>query len=228
MGWRRVTNDGVRNVRIPSVTVRRLPVYLRALSQLRQRGVEIVSSAELSRYTGYSSEQIRKDLAYFGAFGTRGVGYSAELLVQRIRCILGLDQPIAAAIVGAGHLGTALARYNIARDRDIRVTAIFDDDPAKIGLSIDGVRVYSAGEMQDVIRSRQIKLAIVAVPEGAAQRVVDELVAAGVRAVLNFAPVNLSVPDDVYVQDIDLSLELQSLAYYVAGAANSGRGGRHG
>lgn len=223
MGWRRMTTDGTRSMRIPNVAVRRLPVYLRVLTALNEQGVEIVSSAELSRHTGYSSEQIRKDLAYFGAFGTRGVGYNTQLLIQRIRSILGLDRPLAAVIVGAGNLGTALARYNIVRDRDIKIKAIFDTDPSKVGQQIEGVPVYDAEHMDRVIRQQNLKLAILTVPGSFAQQVADQLVAAGIRAILNFAPVNLSVPDDVYVQDIDLSLELQSLAYYVAGAAAGDR-----
>lgn len=218
--------DGARSVRIPNVAVRRLPVYLRALTELSQRGVQIVSSAELSRHTGYSSEQIRKDLAYFGAFGTRGVGYNSDLLIERIRSILGLNRTIPAALVGAGHLGTALARYNIIRDHDIKITAIFDNDPAKVGDNIEGVPIYHAEQLHEIISQRMIKLVILAVPGPVAQQVVDSVVGAGVKAILNFAPVNLAVPDDVFVQDIDLSLELQSLAYYVSGEWTSGRNGR--
>ena len=218
-----MTENGARTVHIPEVAVRRLPVYLRVLNQLRRQGVDIISSAELARHTGYSSEQIRKDLAYFGAFGTRGVGYSTELLAQRIRSILGLGQPIPAAIVGAGHLGTALARYNIVRDRDIRIVALFDNDPRKVGTYIEGVRVYDAERMKDIIAEQGIRLAIVSVPGSAAQDVTQRLVAAGGRAILNFSPINLVVPEHVYVQDIDLSLELQSLAYYVSKAQGHGR-----
>lgn len=205
----------VRRGRIPDVAVRRLPVYLRALGELAERHVEIVSSAELARRTGFSSEQIRKDLAYFGAFGTRGVGYRTAVLRDRLRAILGLDRNPRAALVGAGHLGTALARYALTRDQGVRIAAIFDNDPARIGTEVAGVIVQPVDRLEASCREAGIRIGIVAVPAGAAQSVADALVRGGVRAVLNFAPVKLRVPRGVYVQDVDLSMELQSLAYYV-------------
>ena len=208
--------QGARNARIPEVVIRRLPLYLRVVADLVERNVPIVSSAELARLTGFSSEQIRKDFACFGAFGTRGVGYRTDVLWRHIRSTLGLDRPVHAVLIGAGNLGTAFARYTILRDRDIRLVAIFDADRRKVGTEIEGVPIHHTEEMQDVIRRLGARMAIVAVPAEVAQQVVDQAVGAGVTAVLNFCPVKLRVPDHVHVQDVDLSLELQSLAYYVS------------
>lgn len=192
-------------------------MYLRALDQKRERGVEIVSSAELARQTGFTSEQIRKDLAYFGAFGTRGVGYSVDSLSDRIRRILGLHREVPAVLVGAGHLGTALARYNLTRSQPVRIVAIFDTDPGKIGTRIESVGIEPLERLGEVVRERGVRLAILAVPAAAAQAVASRLVEAGVEGVLNFSPVQLQVGEGVQVQQIDLSLELESLAYYTVG-----------
>lgn len=206
----------MRRARIPEVSVRRLPVYLRVLTELAEQQVEVVSSAELARRTGFSSEQIRKDLAYFGAFGTRGVGYHTELLRTRIRQILGLDRDVRAALVGAGNLGTALARYVLTRDHGVRIVAIFDSDPRRVGAEIAGVPVRPAEQLEDACRRLDVRIGIIAVPAQAAQQVAERLARAGVVALLNFAPVRLRVEPPVHVQDVDLSLALQSLAYYAA------------
>jgi redox-sensing transcriptional repressor len=208
--------------RIPQVSVKRLPVYLRALSDLAARRVEIVSSADLARLTGFSSEQIRKDLAYFGSFGTRGVGYHTDALLERIRRVLGLHRDIAVALVGAGHLGTALARYNQSQEQHVDIRAIFDADPAKIGQIIGGARVRDVAELPRVVREQGIRMGVVAVPADQAQRVAEALCAAGVEAILNFAPVRLEVPPSVHVENIDLSQALQALAYYTAAGAKDG------
>lgn len=201
--------------RVPDVAIRRLPVYLRALEELQAEDHEMVSSADLAARTGYSSEQIRKDLAHFGAFGTRGVGYHTDVLIDRLRRILGLHREVPIALVGAGHLGTALVRYNRTRHRDVRIVAVFDSDPGRIGQEIEGVVIEPAERMEEVIRAAGIRVAVIAVPAGAAQEVARRLVRAGVEAILNFAPVSLQVPPGVVVQNIDLTLELQSLAYYI-------------
>lgn len=208
------------SARIPQVSVKRLPVYLRALSGLAARRVEIVSSADLARLTGFSSEQIRKDLAYFGSFGTRGVGYHTDALLERIRRVLGLHRDIAVALVGAGHLGTALARYNQGQEHHVEIRAIFDADPAKIGQAIGGTAVLDVRDLGATVRAQGIRLAVVAVPAAQAQGVAAELCAAGVEAILNFAPVRLEVPPSVHVENIDLSQALQSLAFYTALGAN--------
>jgi len=180
--------------------------------------VDVVSSAELGRLTGFSSEQIRKDLAYFGAFGTRGVGYSTAQLARRIERILGFDRPILAALVGAGNLGTALIRYNSSRDQDVLIKAVFDDDPSKVGTLLEGIRVTPTAHLETVVRSAGIRMGIIAVPASVAQEVAKRMVKAGVTALLNFAPVSLKVPEGVFVRDVDLTIELQSLAYYTVAA----------
>lgn len=207
---------GIRGGRVPEAAVRRLPVYLRVLEDLRQGETDIVSSAELARMTGFSSEQIRKDLTYFGAFGIRGVGYRTETLSVQLREILGLDRQVPAALVGAGNLGTALARYNILRHRDVRIVGIFDNDPGKFGSYIEHIPVRPTDDMEAVIARESIRMAIVTVPADAAQKMVTRLVEAGVEAILNFSPTQLRVPPGVYIQNIDLSIELRSLAYYVS------------
>lgn len=202
--------------RIPEAAIRRLPVYLRVLEDLRDADVKILSSAELAARAGFSPEQIRKDLAYFGAFGTRGVGYETAGLAAEIRRILGLDDGVGAALVGAGHLGTALARHSMAQGKGVRIAGIFDNDPAKIGRDIDGLPVRPIADLAKVGRELRVQIGILAVPAAAGQRVADRLVAAGCQALLNFSPAKLVVPADVFVQNIDLTMELQSLAYYTS------------
>ena len=203
--------------KIPEAAIRRLPVYLRVLDELIEDGVEVTSSADLAGRTGLSSEQIRKDLAYFGAFGTRGVGYDTCLLNRRIKKILGLTHPAKVALVGVGNLGTALIRYNLAQPKDIHITAAFDADPRKVGFRLGELEVQNPERMEQVIRSQGIKMAVLTVPAQEAQLVAEQLAVAGVEAILNFSPVKLKVPG-VYVQDVDLTIELQSLAYYTNGA----------
>lgn len=205
-----------RNQRIPDAAVRRLPAYLRVLEELQRERVAVVSSTELSARTGFSPEQIRKDLAYFGAFGTRGVGYETEALARRIRRILGLHGTIHAALVGAGNLGTALARYTLSRHEDVRIVAIFDVDPAKVGKGIQGVAISPMDQLIPVCRRLGVKIGIIAVPASEAQAVASALAEAGVEAILNFSPVKIHVSDPVYVQNIDLTMELQSLAYHTS------------
>lgn len=206
----------MRRPKIPEAAIKRLPVYLRVLDEMQAVEVPIVSSAEMAERTGFSPEQIRKDLAYFGAFGTRGVGYDTALLRRRISRILGLHQGVRAALVGAGHLGYALARYSLSKHKDVQIAAIFDVDPAKVGTRIGDVAIRHVSEMETVVREQGIKIGIIAVPAEEAQRVLDALAAAGVEAVLNFAPAKLKVPDGVFLQNIDLTIELQSLAYYTS------------
>jgi redox-sensing transcriptional repressor len=198
--------------RIPDATIRRLPAYLRALEE---GGSERCTSQELGRRTGFSSEQVRKDLAYFGAFGTRGVGYDKKALQAEIRRILGLDMGVRAVLVGAGHLGTALANFMRRVHKDVVVVALFDSDPAKIGTRVAGIPVLGIDRLEPVVAEQVVALGIVAVPAEAAQSVADALVRGGVRGLLNFAPVTLSVASTVYVRNIDLSVELQALAYFV-------------
>lgn len=203
--------------RIPSVAVRRLPLYLRVLQEFSAEGVEVTSSADLSRRCGYSSEQIRKDLAYFGAFGTRGLGYDVAQLSQQLRRILGLTAPVPVALVGAGNLGTALIRYARENSRDTYVAAVFDADPRKVGSEIGGVQVRPVTELRQAIAELGIRIGVIAVPGENARQVFDELCAARVTAILNFAPTKLE-RRAVNVQNVDLTTELQSLAYFALGA----------
>lgn len=206
----------MRKPKIPDAAIKRLPVYLRVLEQTAEAEIQIISSAELAEKTGFSPEQIRKDLAYFGAFGTRGVGYDVVLLSRRISRILGLHQGVNAALVGAGHLGFALARYSISQHKDVKITAIFDADPAKIGTEIMGVKIHPVDELVRLCQEQDIKIGIVAVPADKAQSTAELLAEGGVEAILNFAPAKLKLPHHVFVQNIDLTIELQSLAYYTS------------
>lgn len=213
----------MRKPKIPEAAIKRLPVYLRVLEETAAADVQIISSAELAEKTGFSPEQIRKDLAYFGAFGTRGVGYDATLLSRRISRILGLHQGVNAALVGAGHLGYALARYSIARHKDVRITAIFDADPTKVGTEIMGVTVQPISSLVEVVRQQNVKIGIITVPAPAAQATGELLQEAGVEAILNFAPAKLRLGPNVFVQNIDLSIELQSLAYYTSASEDEAK-----
>lgn len=181
----------MRKSKIPDAAIRRLPVYLRVLEETLGNETQIISSAELAESTGFSPEQIRKDLAYFGAFGTRGVGYDTSLLSRRISRILGLHLGVRAALVGAGHLGFALARYSISRHKDVRITNIFDADPSKVGTDIMGVPIHDIADLNSVVREAGIKIGIIAVPATEAQAVAEQLQAAGIEAILNFAPAKL-------------------------------------
>lgn len=206
----------MRKPKIPEAAIKRLPVYLRVLEELVASEVQIISSAELADRTGFSPEQIRKDLAYFGAFGTRGVGYDTSLLSRRIAKILGLHDGVKAVLVGAGHLGHALARYSLTNHKDVRIISIFDNDPTKVGTTIENVVVRPVSEMAATIQADGVRIAIIAVPASEAQKVGEALAAAGIEAILNFAPAKLRLPGRVFVQNIDLTIELQSLAYYTS------------
>jgi len=208
------------------VVVKRLPVYLRVLNELKDEAVDIVSSHELARRTGFSSEQIRKDLACFGALGTRGLGYRTDVLRERIRSVLGLDRTLNVVLVGAGNLGTALARYTLSRETGINLVAVFDDDPEKVGRRIEDVEIRAMADLAGVLAEQGVRVAILAVPASAAQGVTDLLVAGGVEAILNFSPAKLDGRGKAYVKNIDLAIELQSLAYYASGEA--GRAGTSG
>lgn len=197
-------------------TVSRLPGYLRALSSLAGSGTVRVSSAELARLTGASPAVLRRDLAGLGQLGRRGVGYPVATLQQAISRALGLveDQPV--VLVGAGHLGSALAGYAGFEDRGLRLCAVLDADPRLIGQRRGAVVVQSIDELEDTVTAAAARLAILAVPTGAAQSVAERLVAAGIRGLLNFAPVDLAVPAGVTVRAVDLSTELQILAFHQA------------
>jgi redox-sensing transcriptional repressor len=199
---------------IPEATVARLPVYLRALYTLAERGVSTVASDELARATGVNSAKLRKDLSHLGSYGIRGVGYDVEYLVYQVSRALGLTQSWPVVIVGAGNLGRALAHYGGFVTRGFQIEAVFDTDQSLIGGDIGGVVVRPASELESVVTSQNIAIGVIAVPAGAAQSVCDRLVAAGVTSILNFAPLVLNVPEGVDVRKVDLSIELQILAFH--------------
>jgi len=202
--------------RIPEMTVRRLSVYTRSLLQLEEDGVKTISSQELAERFSLNSAQVRKDLAYFGEFGVRGIGYYVSGLKAELQRILGLDREWPIALVGFGNLGSALFHYKGFGRQGFRIAVIFDDDPAKIGRSVDGVPITGTKDMGRELRARAIQIAIVAVPAEGAQVVTDQLVAAGVRAVLNFAPARLRVAREIRLKNVDLSIELETLSFYLA------------
>ncbi len=200
---------------VPAIVVGRLPLYLRALTHLKQEGRRVTSSQELSERLGFSSAQIRKDLSYFGEFGKQGTGYEINHLEGELRSILKVNRVWDMALVGAGDLGHAIAHYNGFEARGFKIAAIFDNDPHKIGSMMGHWKVQPVEELRDVIRNKKIAVGIVAVPAPVAQRTADLLVDAGVRAILNYAPVTLNVPPKVKVFDIDPVAGLQSMTYYL-------------
>jgi redox-sensing transcriptional repressor len=200
---------------IPDIVISRLPVYLRALTRMLGEGDEITSSHELGERLGISSAQIRKDLSHFGEFGKQGTGYQIKFLVDQLRRILKVDNEWDVALVGAGAIGHALAHYNGFRDRGFRISLIFDNDPAKIGTLLNGFEVLDIQRLGELVSQAGITLAMLAVPAEAAQAVADELVKAGIRGILSYAPINISVPSHVYVQQIDPVVHLQRITYYV-------------
>jgi redox-sensing transcriptional repressor len=199
---------------IPEATVNRLPVYLRALYALADRGVATVSSEELAAAAGVNSAKLRKDLSHLGSYGTRGVGYDVEYLVYQVSRELGLTQDWPVVIVGAGNLGRALANYGGFASRGFRVAAIFDTDPLTVGTEIADQVVRPADEIEAVIARYRVSIGVIATPAAAAQTVCERLVAAGITSILNFAPVVLTVPPGVDVRKVDLSIELQILAFH--------------
>lgn len=201
------------------MTIRRLSVYTRCLLQLEEDGVKTVSSQELAERFNLNSAQVRKDLAYFGEFGVRGIGYYVSGLKVELQRILGLDREWAVALVGFGNLGSALFRYKGFGRQGFRIAAIFDDDPAKSGREVDGVPILPITELAREAKSRGVQIGIVAVPGEGAQDVTDRLVAAGIKAILNFAPTRIRVPRDVRLKDVDLSIELETLSFYLAKVA---------
>lgn len=198
----------------PKSVVKRLPVYLRILDNLIRRDVEVISSRVLSDETGFTAEQIRKDLAYFGAFGTRGTGYNTNYLREKLLRIIGLHRTTKIIVVGYGHLGKALTRYNVGKNPYVDIIGVFDINPQEEESENGGIRVLGMELLPEVIQAEQVTVAILTVPAEAAQEVVDLLVKNGITAILNFAPTNLNVPEHVYVHNTDLTIELQTLIYY--------------
>ena len=201
--------------RIPERTITRLSIYLRCLEELATDGTTAVSSQQLAERFGLNSAQVRKDLAYFGQFGVRGLGYYTVELKQSLERILGLNQKWEVALVGLGNLGSALLNYRGFQQRGFRILVVFENDPSKVGRRIGRIPVHHVQKLVSILKRRRIKMAVIAVPAGTAQGVADRLVAAGVNAILNFAPTQLSVPKGVKVQNVDLSVMLKTLSFYV-------------
>ncbi|MFL6170379.1 MAG: redox-sensing transcriptional repressor Rex [Ornithinibacter sp.] len=199
---------------IPEATVARLPGYLRALTSLARDGIASVSSEELASAAGVSSTMLRKDLSHLGSYGVRGVGYDVERLASEITAALGLTQDWPVAIVGMGNLGRALAAYRGFAERGFRVIALLDGDPRVVGESVSGQRVRPMTDLPALVTDDGLAIGVIATPSEGAQQACDDLVEAGVRSVLNFAPAVLAVPDGVVVRKVDLSTELQILAFH--------------
>ena len=213
--WPKGVTKGPRTRGIPQATVARLPLYLRALGTLGEQGSAMVSSEELAVAAGVNSAKLRKDLSYLGSYGTRGVGYDVDYLVYQISRELGLTQDWPVVIVGLGHLGHALANYGGFASRGFAVQALVDTDPAIVGTTVADLTVAPLTDLEAIVRDERIAIGVLATPASVAQDVCDRLVAAGVRSILNFAPSVLVVPGDVEVRQVDLSTELQILAFHV-------------
>lgn len=212
----------MKPMKIPEKTVTRLSIYLRCLEELEADGVASVSSRQLAERFGLNSAQVRKDLAYFGQFGVRGLGYYIAELKHNLERILGLKQDWEVALVGVGNLGSALIAYKGFQARGFKIGLAFDADPAKMGQVVGDVQITEIGKLVQAVRRKKVKIAVLAVPAGAAQSVTDLLVEAGVTAILNFAPAQLTVPEGVKVQNVDLSVLLKTLSYHTVRTTRSG------
>ena len=201
--------------KIPDIIIGRLPVYLRALQRLADKGIQTTSSQELGEIVSISAAQIRKDISQFGEFGKQGTGYSIPFLIERLRDILKVNRSWEVVIVGTGDMGHALARYNGFNNRGFQISMVFDNDPKKIGQKVGEFEILDSAVMAEKIKQNKIKIAMLTVPATAAQEMADQLVKAGVKAILNYAPTSLNVPDDVHVQYIDPVTHLQRMTYYL-------------
>lgn len=201
--------------KIPDIIIGRLPIYLRALQRMAERGIQTTSSQELGEIVGISAAQIRKDISQFGEFGKQGTGYSIPFLIERLRGILRVDRVWEVVIVGMGDMGHALARYNGFTDRGFRVRMVFDNDPAKVGQKVGEYEINDISGMVEKIKQNKVKIAMLTVPAKAAQEMTDQLVKAGIKSILNYAPISLNVPSGVKVQYIDPVTHLQRMTYYL-------------
>jgi len=201
--------------KIPDIIIGRLPIYLRALQRMAEKGMKTTSSQELGEHVGISAAQIRKDISQFGEFGKQGTGYSISFLIDKLREILKVHRMWDVVIVGAGDMGHALARYQGFLNRGFNVAMIFDIDSSKVGQKVGEFTIEDASGMVERIHGAGIKMAMMTVPAASAQAVADKLVQAGVKAILNYAPISLNVPNGVHVQYIDPSIHLQRMTYYL-------------
>jgi len=204
--------------RPPDISITRLAIYLRFLEDyLRAKGPQAtINSTELAGFLDINHHQIRKDLSYFGKFGKQGIGYPVEELKDKISRILGLGKERYLCLCGLGNLGSALLAYRGFKQKNLNIVAVFDNDPVKIGRTVAGVKVYGPKAIIPVVKRFNIDIAIVAVPQAAAQDIADRLIKAGIRAILNFAPLKLNVPKRVRLRDVDLSAELINLTYFIS------------
>lgn len=202
-----------QKIDIPRKSIYRLSIYQRCLSRLRENGVDTVSSEALAKAAGVKPTQLRKDLTYFGQFGTRGLGYSVDMLSATISEVLGQNRLQPVILVGVGNLGSALLRYGGFRKEGFEVVAAFDLEPRRIpGIAIP---IFTMDQMQGFIQENQVKMAILTVPVSSAQSVTNQMVAAGMQAILNFSPIVLDVPENVVVNSVDLAVELENLSYFI-------------
>ncbi|MDR3599991.1 MAG: redox-sensing transcriptional repressor Rex [Desulfosporosinus sp.] len=205
----------MKTLKIPEATIIRLSVYSRHLTEVDRKGIITTSSGDIADGVGVSPAQVRKDLAYFGEFGTRGVGYNVKDLRQHILRILGLSVDWSVTLVGVGNLGLALSSYKGFSERGFIITSIFDSDPAKVGTKIGNVEVLPIEQLEVVVKQNRTQIGIVAVPAVAAQEIADQLIKAGVQAILNFAPVVLNVPPEIELRNVDLVVNLEVLTFNV-------------
>jgi redox-sensing transcriptional repressor len=200
---------------IPDIIVSRLPIYLRALQRMMDNGIQSTSSQELGERVGISAAQIRKDLSQFGEFGKQGTGYHIPFLVDKLKHILHVDRMWDVAVIGMGDIGHAIARYQGLNNRGFNVVLLFDHDPAKIGEKVGDLVIHDIKELISAIRAEDVKIAMLAVPAAAAQPMTDKLIEAGIKSILNYAPVSISVPSHVHLQYIDPVIGLQRMSYYL-------------
>lgn len=203
----------MRTSKVPEATINRLSVYSRFLEQLDRKGVVTVSSVEIAKGVGVGPAQVRKDLAYFGEFGTRGVGYNVKDLMRYTIKILGIDEPWPLILAGAGNLGYALNTYKGFNERGFSIVGVIDNDQDKIGKKIGNLVVSPLEKMAEIIRKHNVKIGIIAVPQHAAQEVADLMVKNGLQAILNYAPVALNIPDNIELRNVDMSVKLETLTF---------------
>lgn len=205
----------MKQVKISDAVVKRLPIYLQVLNELKAREIKTISSQELGSRLEFNPAQIRKDLAYFGDFGRKGIGYEVDYLIDKIRHILKINRTIKVALVGAGNLGHALCNYNKYSNDNMQIVAVFDAQEQKIGTKINSLTVQPMEELAETIQQQNIRIGIITVPAQEAQNVANLLIAGGIEGILNFAPTILRAPEEVRVQHADFTKELLSLGYYL-------------
>lgn len=205
----------MKELKIPEATVSRLSVYSRYLTEVEKQNIVNISSGEIAEGMGGTPAQVRKDLAYFGEFGTRGVGYNVKQLNQEIMNILGLTKRWNVILIGAGNLGSALSQYRGFRERGFQIIGVFDNDLNKVGLKLNGLPIYAVSQMADFIENNDVAIGIIAVPAEYAQDIADILVETKIKGILNFAPVVLTIPDNVEVRNVDLTVNLEVLTYNI-------------